>query len=157
MFSRTKITFSNLLWCYLGILVIVIRYFFSFFLKFVLAQFKSIPTEFKYSRDSNGLKILLCTPTKTDARIHSKGMFLCIGGLPNSAYMNHLRAAGAKEPLTKIAKNLRWLAVLGTMWITFSLFLGYFYVTTSVQFEKSSHNDKSFPEIPSMPGLHGLK
>ncbi len=44
---------------------------FSFFLKFVLAQFKSIPAEFKYRRDSNCLKILFHTPVKTDARTHS--------------------------------------------------------------------------------------
>ncbi len=62
------------------------KLFFSFFFKFVLAQFKSIPAGFKYCRDSNGLKILFHTPMKTDARIHSTGCFLCIGGLPNFAY-----------------------------------------------------------------------
>jgi hypothetical protein len=72
---------------YLGILVIVRRYFFSFFLKFVLAQFKSISTEFKYCRDSNSLKILFDTLTTTDARIHLKGMFVCIMDLPNFAYL----------------------------------------------------------------------
>jgi hypothetical protein len=43
-------------------------------IKFVLPQFKSIPAEFKYHRDSNSLKILFHTPSRTDARIHFKGM-----------------------------------------------------------------------------------
>ncbi len=54
---------------------------FSFFLKFVLLQFKFIPTEFKYRRDSNGLKIQFCTLTKTDAIIHFTSyvfMYLCL-------------------------------------------------------------------------------
>jgi hypothetical protein len=63
------------------ILVIVRRYFFSFFLKFVLAQFKSILAEFKYCRDSNGLKILFHTLTTTDARIHFKGMLFIPQGM----------------------------------------------------------------------------
>jgi hypothetical protein len=80
MFSCTKIKFLDTLQCYLGILVIVRRYFFSLFLKFVLAQFKSIPAEFKYHRDSNGLKILFHTLTRTDARIHFKGMCFYVLG-----------------------------------------------------------------------------
>ncbi len=43
------------------------------------------------------------------------------------------------------------------MWITFSHFLRYFYVLASVQCEKRSHNDKSFPVIPNMPGSIGPK
>ncbi len=80
MFSFTKIKFSNILRRYLGILVIVRRYFFSFFLKFVLAQFKCIPTKFKYCRNSNGLKFLFHTLTRTDARRHFKGMFFMYCG-----------------------------------------------------------------------------
>ncbi len=49
--------------------------FFSFFLKIFLTKFKSISAEFKYCRDSNGLKILFHTLTMTDARIHFEGMF----------------------------------------------------------------------------------
>jgi hypothetical protein len=60
------------------ILVIVRRYFFSFFLKFGLA---SIPAEFKYRRDRNGLKILFHTLTMTDARIHFEGMFFISQGM----------------------------------------------------------------------------
>ncbi len=71
---------NDILRCYLGFLVIVGRYFFSFFLKFVLAQFKSVPAEFKYPRDSNGLKILFHTLTTTDARIHFEGMFFMYRG-----------------------------------------------------------------------------
>jgi hypothetical protein len=48
---------------------------FSVSLKFILAQFKFIPDEFKYRRDSNGLKLHFHTLTKTDARIHAKSMF----------------------------------------------------------------------------------
>ena len=51
---------------------------FSFSLKFVLTQFKFVPTEFKHPRDSNGLKIHFRILTKADSRIHSKSMFLCI-------------------------------------------------------------------------------
>ncbi len=54
---------------------------FSFFLKFVLLQFKFIPAEFKYRRDSNGLKIQFRTLTKTDPRIHFTSyvfMYLCL-------------------------------------------------------------------------------
>jgi hypothetical protein len=43
------------------------------------------------------------------------------------------------------------------MWITFSLFLQYSYVSASVQCENCSHNDKSFPAIPNMPGSIGPK
>ncbi len=38
------------------------------------------------------------------------------------------------------------------MWITFSLFLQYCYILASVQCEDHSHNDKSLPAIPNMPG-----
>ncbi len=48
---------------------------FSFSLKSILAQFKFIPNEFKYRRDSNGLILHFRTLTKTDARIHAKSMF----------------------------------------------------------------------------------
>jgi hypothetical protein len=41
------------------------------------------------------------------------------------------------------------------MWITFSLFLQYSYISASVQCENCSHNDKSFPSIPNMPGSIG--
>ncbi len=43
------------------------------------------------------------------------------------------------------------------MWITFSLFLQYSYVLASVQCKDCSHNDKSFPVIPNMPGSIGPK
>ena len=43
------------------------------------------------------------------------------------------------------------------MWITFSLFLQYSYISASVQCENCSHNDKSFPAIPNMPGSIGPK
>ncbi len=43
------------------------------------------------------------------------------------------------------------------MWITFSLFLQYSYVLTSVQCENRSHNDKSFQAIPNMLGSIGPK
>ncbi len=73
-------------------MILVIVRFFSFFLKFVLAQFKSIPAEFKYRRDRNGLKILFHTLMMTDARIHFKGMFLYLKVCSNFAYrMNCLK------------------------------------------------------------------
>ena len=53
----------------------------KFVLKFVLTQFKFIPSEFKYRRDSNGLNIHFRAPTKTDARIHFTSyvfMHLCM-------------------------------------------------------------------------------
>jgi hypothetical protein len=43
------------------------------------------------------------------------------------------------------------------MWITFSLFLQYSYISASVQCENCSHNNKSFPAIPNMPGSIGPK
>ena len=43
------------------------------------------------------------------------------------------------------------------MWITFSLFLQYSYVSASVQCENHSHNDKSFLAIPNMLGSIGPK
>ncbi len=43
------------------------------------------------------------------------------------------------------------------MWITFYLFLQYSYIAASVQCENPSHNDKSFPAIPNMPGSIGPK
>ncbi len=43
------------------------------------------------------------------------------------------------------------------MGIIFSLFLWDFYVSASVQRENCSHNDKSFPAIPNMPGSIGPK
>jgi hypothetical protein len=43
------------------------------------------------------------------------------------------------------------------MWITFSLFCQYSYVSASVQCENCSHNSKSFPAIPNMPGSIGPK
>ncbi len=43
------------------------------------------------------------------------------------------------------------------MWITFSLFLQYSYVSALVQCENHSHNDKSFPTIPNMQGSIGPK
>ncbi len=51
-------------------------------LKFILPQFKFIPDEFKYRRDSNGLKLHFRTLTKTDARIHKKSMFYISGNSP---------------------------------------------------------------------------
>ncbi len=66
---------------------------FSFFLKFVLLQFKFIPAEFKYRRDSNGLKIQFRTLTKTEARIHFTSyvfMYLC---LPMSPLRESSKAA----------------------------------------------------------------
>jgi hypothetical protein len=43
------------------------------------------------------------------------------------------------------------------MWITFSLYLQYFYVSALVQCENCSHNDKIFPAIPNVPGSIGPK
>ncbi len=43
------------------------------------------------------------------------------------------------------------------MWITFSLFVQYSYVLASVRCENLSHNDKSCPTIPNMPGSIGQK
>jgi hypothetical protein len=43
------------------------------------------------------------------------------------------------------------------MWITFSLFLQYSYVSASVQCENCSHNDKSFSAIPNMSVSVGPK
>ena len=71
LFSPTKIIcFRNIMTLpkYCDVLKWLLSYWedncFSFSPKFVLAQFKFIPAEFKYHRDSNGLKINLHTPTK---------------------------------------------------------------------------------------------
>ncbi len=43
------------------------------------------------------------------------------------------------------------------MWVIFFLFLWYSHISASVQCEDCSHNDKSFPAIPSIPGFIGPK
>ncbi len=83
--------------------------FFSFFLKFVLLQFKFIPAEFKYRRDSNGLKIQFRTLTKTDARIHFTSyvfMYLCLPiWAPVCAVVIQSQAWGAPKDLI-ILRNM---------------------------------------------------
>ncbi len=106
MFSRSKITsFQNIM-----TLPKYLSYgednCFSFFLKFVLLQFKFIPAEFKYCRDSNGQKIQFRTLTKTDARIHFTSyvfMYLC---LPIWAPLPHMPPAGS---LKVLRAHARWV------------------------------------------------
>ena len=89
MFSHSKIiSFRNIMTLpkYLSYWE---NYCFSFSLKFVLTQFKFIPAEFKYRRDSNSLKFHFHTLTKTDTRMHLQVMFFWYLTL----YMNPLTLA----------------------------------------------------------------
>ncbi len=72
--SKILWRFRNIMTLFKGYCCIENNNCFSFSLKFILTQFKFIPDEFKYRRDSNGLKLHICTLTKTDGRIHAKSM-----------------------------------------------------------------------------------
>jgi hypothetical protein len=77
------------------------------------AQFKSIPAEFKYCRDSNSLKILFHTPTTTDARIHFKGMFFVFWGIAQFCppSVNHIPQVPVLPQHARAPQHLRHAVV----------------------------------------------
>ncbi len=105
MFSCTKInSFRNIImlfrdYCHSE------KVIFSLFLKLVLTHFKFIPSEFKYCRDSNGLKIHYLTPTKVDAKIHSKGIFFIHWGIALFCLWTPLRTKDRNPTWHSYAKS----------------------------------------------------
>jgi hypothetical protein len=104
MSSRTKIIFFVILWCYLGILVVVRMYLFLF-----ISQIYSRPIQIHFwwihilHRQQWSKNPFSYTDEDRRKNTFKRYVFLCIGGVPNFACMNRLRVClQAASPAQKI-------------------------------------------------------